>query len=370
MPHIFTLDDLARSKVCLEFVNQEQPPSIYWQPRVEPLSLNSSTTLSLRVNQTFVNGRPSLTMFLIHDPESTSQTQAVRHHVSSRFPFRLSNTMPKATLVPSAAAVIDSLPSNTDNAASSQENLPSASDSNFSLFAHSNTAVSTPSLDFDFPPPYPTNWPRSDAHKSPDAHSRDLPSSSTTGELDPKSDPKLLLTPDAQILQSIDRDSNNSASELFSSFDMFFGTHGGCGPSPKWPSDPSPTPSPSTSVLDFGSSEGGWSDQSDCADSVVAQDSAELTNVNRTGSVNGGRVPRRRSTNPSGGVQPRTNGTNKKRKRFQCSLCDETFSRRHDMMRHESNQHGKKQDWTCEMCRRFFSSEAMLTIHNCPALRS
>jgi len=127
MPHIFTLDDLARSKVCLEFVNQEQPPSVYWQPRVEPLSLNSSTTLSLRVNQTFVNGRPSLTMFLIHDPESTSQTQGVRHHVSFRFPFRLSNTMPKATLVPPAAAVIDSLPLNTDNAASSQENLPSAS---------------------------------------------------------------------------------------------------------------------------------------------------------------------------------------------------------------------------------------------------
>jgi len=116
---------------------------------------------------------------------------------------------------------------------------------------------------------------------------------------------------------------------------MFFGIHGGCGPSLKWQSDPSPTPSPSTSVLDFGSSEGGWSDQSDCADSVVTQASAELTNVDRTGSVNGGRVPRRRPTNPSGGVQPRTNGTNKKKKRFQCSLCDETFSRRHDMMRHE-----------------------------------
>ncbi|THU95592.1 hypothetical protein K435DRAFT_124222 [Dendrothele bispora CBS 962.96] len=59
----------------------------------------------------------------------------------------------------------------------------------------------------------------------------------------------------------------------------------------------------------------------------------------------------------------------KKKKRFPCSLCEETFSRRHDMMRHESAQHGKIQEWTCEKCRRFFSSEAMLMVHRCPALR-
>ncbi|TFK50001.1 hypothetical protein OE88DRAFT_1661482 [Heliocybe sulcata] len=56
------------------------------------------------------------------------------------------------------------------------------------------------------------------------------------------------------------------------------------------------------------------------------------------------------------------------KKRFECPTCSETFSRRHDMMRHEVSQHGKVPDWTCERCRRFFSSEMMFKNHKCPAV--
>ncbi|KZT25279.1 hypothetical protein NEOLEDRAFT_1134101 [Neolentinus lepideus HHB14362 ss-1] len=57
----------------------------------------------------------------------------------------------------------------------------------------------------------------------------------------------------------------------------------------------------------------------------------------------------------------------KKKKRFECTHCSETFSRWHDMMRHEVSQHGKVPDWTCSGCRRFFSSEMTLKNHKCPA---
>ncbi|EPQ56580.1 hypothetical protein GLOTRDRAFT_128525 [Gloeophyllum trabeum ATCC 11539] len=59
----------------------------------------------------------------------------------------------------------------------------------------------------------------------------------------------------------------------------------------------------------------------------------------------------------------------KKKRRFDCAHCSETFSRRHDMMRHEVSQHGKVPDWTCDRCRRFFSSEMTLKNHKCPASR-
>ncbi|KZT19137.1 hypothetical protein NEOLEDRAFT_1142493 [Neolentinus lepideus HHB14362 ss-1] len=59
----------------------------------------------------------------------------------------------------------------------------------------------------------------------------------------------------------------------------------------------------------------------------------------------------------------------KTKKRFECPTCCETFSRRHDMMRHEVSQHGKVPDWTCERCRRFLSSKTMFKNHKCPAIR-
>jgi len=61
--------------------------------------------------------------------------------------------------------------------------------------------------------------------------------------------------------------------------------------------------------------------------------------------------------------------TRKEKKRFDCAHCSETFSRRHDLMRHEVSQHGKVPEWTCDGCRRFFSSEMTLKKHKCPASR-
>ncbi|KII86852.1 hypothetical protein PLICRDRAFT_271766 [Plicaturopsis crispa FD-325 SS-3] len=45
--------------------------------------------------------------------------------------------------------------------------------------------------------------------------------------------------------------------------------------------------------------------------------------------------------------------------------CQEMFSRQHDRLRHEVSQHGKSCEWSCSVCRRFFSSERMLQIHKC-----
>lgn len=73
----------------------------------------------------------------------------------------------------------------------------------------------------------------------------------------------------------------------------------------------------------------------------------------------------------------------REKKRFECETCKESFSRRHDMMRHEVrlpapysevyfvdahmqvSQHNKVPEWTCHRCRRFFSSKVMLEDHKC-----
>jgi len=85
MSHIFTLDDLARCKVSFDFANPGQPSSINWQPRIQAVSVpTSSQTLSIRVDESFVNGRPCLTLFLVHDLESVSLKQA-RNQMDSIF---------------------------------------------------------------------------------------------------------------------------------------------------------------------------------------------------------------------------------------------------------------------------------------------
>ncbi|KAF5355240.1 hypothetical protein D9758_006009 [Tetrapyrgos nigripes] len=333
MSHIFTLDDLARSKVCLEFVNQEQPPSIFWKPRSQPIPVNSSTSsLSIRVNQTFVNGRPSLTIFLIHDPESID-----RAHQTPQDVFEPTNAETPLVIADNRLYPQESLPSEPDHNTHNTGNLP--------LYP---SATTPNNLGYGYPSPY-SNEHWADAPSRSEPQSRDSPAS----------------TPYTQMQSlALNNDENNSA--LFSSlssFDMFFG---GCEPSPEWPESSSTTGSPHTSLREFGSDA--WSDQSESPPGDSSNlNVKEPVGVSRSRSA--GRVSRRSSGYVSGGVQPRTNAANKK-KRVQCSLCDETFSRRHDMMRHEASQHGKVQQWTCEMCRRFFSSEAMLTVHKCPALRS
>jgi len=62
----------------------------------------------------------------------------------------------------------------------------------------------------------------------------------------------------------------------------------------------------------------------------------------------------------SDGVKSRS-----KKQHMHCSDCEETFTRRHDLLRHEVRLHGKVCDWVCERCEKFFSSAARLKRHEC-----
>jgi hypothetical protein len=57
--------------------------------------------------------------------------------------------------------------------------------------------------------------------------------------------------------------------------------------------------------------------------------------------------------------------TRTKKQHMHCSDCEETFTRRHDLLRHEVRLHGKVCDWVCERCEKFFSSAARLKRHEC-----
>jgi len=70
MTHVFALEDLSRHKLCLRFVAPGQPLSIHWQPLNQPLtnfSLTRSLPLSIRVDETVVDGHPSVAIFIVTD---------------------------------------------------------------------------------------------------------------------------------------------------------------------------------------------------------------------------------------------------------------------------------------------------------------
>ncbi|KAF7320643.1 hypothetical protein HMN09_00149000 [Mycena chlorophos] len=57
----------------------------------------------------------------------------------------------------------------------------------------------------------------------------------------------------------------------------------------------------------------------------------------------------------------------KEKPHFDCSLCQMSFSRKHDRLRHEISQHRLACDWACAQCFGFFSSEVTLNKHKCKA---
>lgn len=67
----------------------------------------------------------------------------------------------------------------------------------------------------------------------------------------------------------------------------------------------------------------------------------------------------KRAKESSPRTKPRTN--------FPCSFagCLEAFSRKHDRMRHEVIQHSRRCEWSCDQCRKFFSTEKTLAKHKC-----
>ncbi|THU90556.1 hypothetical protein K435DRAFT_910972 [Dendrothele bispora CBS 962.96] len=70
MTHVFSLEDLARCAVSLEFTNENQPPSIQWNTLMDPIDQFSSlslNSLSIGTNISFTDGKPSLKLFLCHN---------------------------------------------------------------------------------------------------------------------------------------------------------------------------------------------------------------------------------------------------------------------------------------------------------------
>jgi hypothetical protein len=143
---------------------------------------------------------------------------------------------------------------------------------------------------------------------------------------------------------SLDSKGSNNSSSLSSSFtfDMFLG-----GSDHEWQDNSSPATANSSSAHPSpnDTSESSWSDGHSATDANASAPSPTI-NTDR-----GGRNTKRsRGSRPvrcshtgcnrtfsnayTCGVHARVHGPNKK-KRVQCSLCEETFSRRHDMMRHE-----------------------------------
>lgn len=72
MSLIFNLNDLSRRAVCLEFTSTQENPNVQWKSLAQPIPLNSSTSsLSIRVDTTFVTGLPTLTVNLCHDSSNS-----------------------------------------------------------------------------------------------------------------------------------------------------------------------------------------------------------------------------------------------------------------------------------------------------------
>lgn len=71
MSHIFSLDQLAQHKVCLDFSDSERPPSVQWHALSKPFDSRSpSSSLSIRIDASKLNGGNTLTLFVVEDSET------------------------------------------------------------------------------------------------------------------------------------------------------------------------------------------------------------------------------------------------------------------------------------------------------------
>ncbi|THV02978.1 hypothetical protein K435DRAFT_852233 [Dendrothele bispora CBS 962.96] len=356
MSHIFTLEDLSRCKVCLEFENPGQPPSIHWRPLNQPVPLNaiSSRSLSIRVNESFVDGRPSLTLFLVHDLCSAERDDNTHFNMNSKditHSNKNSLDIPATSQIPDSVQTVANDPkgnSETDNLLSLDSNLLSKSSGS------APNSGSAP-LDFVFPP---GSWQSEVMLGDTDSHQD---SSST-----------------ASPTESLVLDNGTSLLTSLMSLDMLFGPEASSEiPCNNWSDSPNQSSphdslSPDISNLDTGDIESSWSDSS-----PSLHDSPNTTNSchnsttcsghcrsNNEGGVKRSQGNARRSRRNNSNSTPSCSASTRRgahlsspastssdsnepanttkrgaakggKKRVKCSLCDETFSRRHDMMRHE-----------------------------------
>ncbi|THU94765.1 hypothetical protein K435DRAFT_860229 [Dendrothele bispora CBS 962.96] len=367
MSHIFTLEDLSRCKVCLEFVSTGQPPNIHWRPLNQPVPLNavSSRSLSIRVKESFVHGQPSVTLFLVHDLCSVERDDNTHFNMVN---FNLlSSTSPHLTRfnhithsnknsldIPATSQRPDPVQTvvNDPKGDSESDNLLSL-DSNSNLFSKSSGAAPTSDsapLDFVFSP-------------------KPWQSEAMLGDVDSHQDSSSIASP----IDNLVLDNGTSLlTSLPMSLDMLFGPETSSEtPCNNWsdssnPSISSDPFSPDISNSDTGDIESGWSESSpsspnttnSCHDSTPCSGNCRSREVKRSqgnarqsqrNNSNGtpscsASTPRGAYLSPSVSTSSDDNepaNTTKRgaikrgRKRVKCSLCDQTFSRRHDMMRHE-----------------------------------
>ncbi|KAF5362653.1 hypothetical protein D9758_009613 [Tetrapyrgos nigripes] len=256
MSHVFSLEDLARCEVSLDFPNEDQPPVVQWNSLLHPVDMQSSPLalypLSIRANISFVDGKPSLKLVLCHD-NIPSVPVALRDQSKPNEEISLLNGLD--VLFPFSAGQV--IP--TDDGFSSSNSSPTSSVGQI----------------------YPIN----------NIEGLDYLGSSEARNISTSS--SLSQSPNSSQAPGL-----NPTACFDMGFDPFFSQ-------PTW---------------------GNWSATSSPEPGLPS--SREILR-NRRRSSPDTTVPGYFGT--CGMHRPTS-----KKKRVKCSICDETFSRRHDMMRHEA----------------------------------
>ncbi|THU78796.1 hypothetical protein K435DRAFT_786091, partial [Dendrothele bispora CBS 962.96] len=384
MSHIFTFQDLAHYKVSLEFASDlfDQASTITWQPRLQNISVPaSSQCLSVRVSESFVNGRLCVSLSLVYDPESEAELLG-RHSPQANLP----TTESLVNKVPEDDGVLCVDPSETDSILAFPGALVTDSGNSF---IHSKLPSSQSDLVSGFPSP---NY-QAETWQSEPGHQR-------IGPLNAMNDCFHEIGSDLEYL-------NNASEFLFSATilplgipphdatvdsiftsdtKLSFSTEiAPIASSSSNISSLSLDPSLSLSIEKCRSDRTPWSDSSFSSSpeftttTTSSTTTSTPTNLSEdldhdyyyasSSSSNGDDRDTRRNlegctrttrssttrdtTNSTLETLRRANGCHvvtgatptstmgitmtrlRKKKRFPCSLCEETFSRRHDMMRHE-----------------------------------
>ncbi|THU91265.1 hypothetical protein K435DRAFT_968280 [Dendrothele bispora CBS 962.96] len=383
MSHIFTFQDLAHYKVSLEFASDlfdqastssSNSSTITWQPRLQNISVPaSSQCLSVRVNESFVNGRLCVSLSLVYDPESEAEIFGRHSSQKSLDTLAAKGDLPPTesfTKLPEDDGVLYVDPSETDSILA----LPGAlvTDSGNS-FIHSKLPSSQSDLVSGFPSPNS----QAETWHSELGHQRIRPLnamndcfheinsdleylnnaseflfSPTILPLDILPNDAMvdsIFTSDAKLSFSTEITPNSSSNLSLLSLDPSLSLSIEECRSDRTPwSDSSSSSSPefttttssTTTTTPTNLSED--SDHDYCYTSSSSSGDSDDRDIRRDleGCTRTARSSPRDTVNliPSVTATPTmgiTMARLRKKKRFPCSLCEETFSRRHDMMRHE-----------------------------------
>ncbi|THU91255.1 hypothetical protein K435DRAFT_780831, partial [Dendrothele bispora CBS 962.96] len=374
MSHIFTFQDLAHYKVSLEFASDlfdqastSSPSTITWQPRLQNISVPASAQcLSVQVNESFVNGRLCVSLSLVYDSESEAELFG-RHSSQVRY----SALFVKNVFLHEDDGVLYVDPLETDSILAFPGALVSDSGNSF---IHSKLPSSQSDLVSGF---LSSNY-QAEHWQSEPGHQR-------IGPLSAMNDCSHKINSDLEYLNNASEfffpptllpldilPSNATVDSIFTSdAKLSFSTEMMTPSSSSNLSSLSLDPSLSLSIEGCRSDRTQWSDSSSSSPKFTTTSSSSTTTTTPTnlsedsdhdycytsssssgdsddrdicrdleGCTRTARSSPRDTVNstpsvtaiPTMGI---TMARLRKKKRFPCSLCEETFSRRHDMMRHE-----------------------------------